>query len=646
MLRNRVLVISSLVVGLVLVLELAGIVVGMRLEQAFRQSSQWGREVSLNLELDAFAVRAAGEAASAILTGDAAHRSEALEALDEANARYRKLVDLDLASDEVRSLAMPVREMQKGILHSLADGIEPLRRGDRFEPDGRHERVEAVYGYERLVPELRARAAVFERSTRELSIVRLAKWRRVSDVLGIARVAALVLLVLLLTRLLQRKLVSPLKELAGAAERVRAGELSVRVGERGDFEIGALQSAFNAMTHSLEDYRSEADAREAQLQEALLAAQTANRAKSTFVAGVSHELRTPMHGVLGSADLLLMGQLEPLQRARVENIRTSAESLLAIVNDILDLSRLEAGRLEIHFAPVALRRQVLDVMATIESQARAQGLDARCEIAPEVPQWVLGDAGRLRQVLVNLLGNAVKFTESGFVSLRLWCEADRRRLNFEVADSGPGIAAESISQIFEPFEQVDRTISRQHGGTGLGLAICRMLVEAMGGHLRVDSEPGHGARFHFSLALPPCDSPPEWQPVRLPPQGGIRGRLLVAEDHPVNQALVQAMLDELGCSCDLAADGLEVLAATERQDFDLILMDCQMPHLDGLSATRAIRERESGAGRRTVIVAMTAGAMQSDRDAALSAGMDDFLAKPFTVAQLRETLSRWLAAGG
>ena len=651
MLRNRVFVISAAMLGLIVALEIAGWLVGQRLESAFRQSQRWATEAGLNLEFDAFAIRAAGEGASAFLAGSDKFATEAFEALEAAQGRLDALKRRDRSEDALRDFALPLREIQERVVQMLGDSLRPLTGPDRLTDGGMLERAEAVYSYESLLTDLRSRSAAFERVSLERANADVDRWRTIADVLGVGRVLALAMLVIWLARSLHRSVVRPVGELSDAAKRMRDGKFSVRVDAGEHDEIGALQDAFNAMAERLGNYHDDSERREAQLKEALEAARAANQSKSTFVASISHELRTPLHGVLGAADLLLMGELNAEQRSRVKTVRGSAESLLLIINDVLDVSRLEAGRMEIHFTPLALRPQVQETMAIVTSRADRQDLDFRCDIADEVPEWVFGDAGRLRQILTNLLGNAVKFTNEGFVELKIACEAgDSHRVRFTVTDSGKGIEAEAIERIFYPFEQADGSISRSHGGTGLGLTICRLLVEAMGGEIHVESEAGKGARFWFSLPLPECDSPPQLRTVPVPTGEGFSGCVLVAEDHPVNQAVAEAMLEELGCEFDLVGNGREALTALDQRQYDLVLMDCQMPELDGYEATRLLREREcDGRGgeanpRRTVVVAMTAGAMSADRDAAQAAGMDDFLAKPFTVNDLRLVLSRWLVA--
>ena len=467
---------------------------------------------------------------------------------------------------------------------------------------------------------------------------------RLLYVVGVILIATL-LLALFLSSILSRFVSRPVLALASTMENIcRENNYSIRAEKTSNDELGVLVAGINSMLDNLER-------RDAQLLVAKREAEHANRAKSRFLAQMSHEIRTPMNGVLGIASLLLKTSLDDKQRTFVQAIFRSGESLLNLINDILDFSKIEAGKLElerIHFNLRELTEETIDLFSNRSSEKNVR---LACFVQASVPAYIIGDPGRLRQVLMNLLGNALKFTSNGDVSLNVFPGEDGGNneisLRFEIRDSGIGISPDKQREIFSAFSQADGSTTRKFGGTGLGLAICRQLVGLMGGEIGVESREGAGSVFWFTGVFPVGNAD---KVAALPGESAIideslrfTARVLVAEDNATNQIVARGMLEQAGLRVDMVENGREAVAAAKKDVYELIFMDCQMPVMDGYEATGRIRQMEKEAAiSRIPIIALTAHAMKGDREHCLAVGMDDHLTKPFTEKQLYFILEKWL----
>ena len=442
-----------------------------------------------------------------------------------------------------------------------------------------------------------------------------------------------VLITLALWALLQSSL-RPLTALSEAAQRMARGDRQARAPQANVAELTTLVNAFNQMVSSVQS-------REDQLVQAKEDAEAGARAKAAFLATMSHEIRTPMNGIIGMTELTLDSDLAPQQRQQLDLVKQSALSLLVIIDEILDFSKIEAGKLQLEETDFKLEDLIRDSMHLVAHPAQTKHLTLTLDMAPGIPDWVRGDPGRLRQVLLNLLSNAIKFTAQGGVTVKVTPGNGPELLAFSVTDTGIGMDATRHALVFQPFTQADASTTRQYGGTGLGLTICERLVDLMGGHIGVSSELGRGSTFYFTVRLPTGEAP--LAAAAMPPSTTVEARsldVLLVEDHPVNQKLATALLHKKGHHVKLATNGQEALAELRQHVFDVVLMDMQMPVMDGLAATRQWRSEETQLQRRrTPIIAITANAMKEDQTACLASGMDDYLSKPLRADDLYAKLS-------
>lgn len=499
-----------------------------------------------------------------------------------------------------------------------------------------------------------------------------------SLILGSVLTLALIVVSALMATWIAGHISKPIRGLTSHMKQVsEEQDYSLRMAKGASDEVGLLVDGFNSMLSNIEErdreldtYRHDLEALVAertgeleisnrQLTSAKEVAERASESKSQFLANMSHEIRTPMNGVLGMADLLARTSLEERQRRYVSNIRLSGENLLTVINDILDFSKIEAGKFHLDKHDFNLRKIVEDQMGLFADGAHQKELTFSHSIADEIPSRVRGDSNRVRQILVNLVGNAIKFTDQGEIAVRLFqtdISGHTLRMRLEVSDTGIGIAAEDQPRLFNSFQQADNSPSRQYGGTGLGLSIVKQLANLMDGDVGLISTPGKGSTFLVDFSLEIAADKDDEKAENQPPlystagdglsssasQSSLNARILLAEDNEINQLVAVEHLETFGCSVHVATNGRQAVDACQNGQYDLILMDCQMPEMDGFQAVQLIRKYENDTGRRTPIVALTAHALPEDRQKCLEAGMDDSLSKPFKAEQLFSIMERWL----
>ncbi len=442
------------------------------------------------------------------------------------------------------------------------------------------------------------------------------------------------------------RLVRPVKELRVTVQKIAGGDWAARAPMLGRDEVGELAASLNSMTETLQHTHK-------QLLEAKEAAESASEAKSMFLATVSHEIRTPINGVIGMLKLIKDSPLDTRQAAQVNTAITSARALLSVIEGILDFSKIEAGKIDMEKIDFELTQVVDSAVMIFMERAKEKNLWLNKDIAPDVPLWLKGDPSRISQILINLIANAMKFTSRGGVAVKITAEdiTDTAvKLHFSVADTGVGIPPERQTKLFNPFTQVDNSTTRKYGGTGLGLAICKQLVELMGGQISLESKINQGTTFSFvipfdrgSPAAVEAQQHPVAAPVAADGTAQPKASVLVVEDNNINAYVTRELLVRSGYACDVVDNGQEAVRAFSVKDYDLILMDIQMPIMDGYEATRAIRDKERHRPeQRMPIVALTANAMAGEKERCVAAGMDDYLVKPLDPELMNRTIERLL----
>jgi signal transduction histidine kinase/FixJ family two-component response regulator len=644
-LRGKLAVAVSIYLGLLALVGLTGLYAAQDSLSGMHEAHEHHvKEISLLANLAASVERVQSTVLLHVLTQSpaehSAYEAQIADLEREIDALFDEEVDLQRAFGDETDVARfeRLRGTWREYLQALNEQFLPLSRADRdaealavVREDG-----PVDVAYERAVTQLTQVEGMVENESRDrldLAEQEFAANRdRVLLALVIAGAFGFVFGLWQSSRL-----AIAIRALSSAARQVAAGDFGhqLRI-ETGD-EIESLADSFNVMTANLQRMHEEQVAVE--------------RMKDEFVSMVSHELRTPLNGVIGMTDLLLRSELAPQARTYAEGVQRSGEVLLAVIDDILDLSKIEAGKLDLESAPLDVRQLVAEVAQLFKERAAAKGVTLTWKVDAAVPYGLEGDPIRVRQVLLNLVGNALKFTHVGSVSTAVELartSAEEVVLRFAVADTGIGISPRDRERLFQPFAQADSSTTRKYGGTGLGLSICQRLVQLMRGEIGVESELGHGSTFWFSIpvrraAVPAIAPQVPAEPARLPSLRPAQ-RLLLVEDSWMNQQVALGMLEQLGYEADLATDGREALEAIEHNGYAAVLLDCQMPEMDGFQMAAELRRREAQSGRPAVpIIAMTASAMQADRERCLASGMNDHLAKPVRIAELSAMLARWLA---
>ena len=620
--------------------------------------------LAIALDGDAFLSRGIGLSTSeAVFEG-----AEAPEAASDARELLLRTRRANGLSTEIHALrldptarnavlAEPDRAHPGAMQLWLSTSETPLWRGPY---DYRPEMKPALFGgqpahtdpYEdRYGQWVSAYAPIQDREGRIVGVVDVE--RRVDAVLGLLagrqrRLITTGLIIFMATLLIAfgvvRRVAGGIEAIAAAAEKLGAGDYETRIDVQTSRETRILSQALDGARARIRAHLEERARNSLRMHEALQEARRAAKTQSEFLSNVTHELRTPLAGVVSLTEHMLESPPNEDLRTGIETVKRTSRGLLRTLEAIIDYAQLEAGTLELNPAPFSARTATEETVANLEPLATAKGLTLDAQVDPAVPAYVRQDETRFRQVLEGLILNAVKFTEKGDVLVRLQYHPHvEPTLLVEVQDTGVGIAPELHHRLFEPFVQADAGLNRRFGGTGLGLALGRRLVELMRGHLAVDSTPGKGSRFFFTLPAPPAGPPARRRTrVRKTPTGT---RVLVAEDNRINQRVAQRTLEQLGYIVDLAADGAEAVRACQIHQYDLVLMDCQMPGIDGLEATRRIRQTVEW-GSDVPIVAVTANNLAGDREQCLGAGMDAHLAKPFSRSELAEVLEQVLEPWG